>query len=643
MASSWERLAGRSGGTIASLAVAVTADGAPILFAATAVGLHRSTDAGRTWAPASTGSIAPFVEIVAVSPNFGRDQTLFAGARNGLYRSLDGGASWQLMLVGSRILAVTLAPGYARENVLFVGTETDGALRSPDAGRTWTGANAGLLDLTVLAIALSPDFDRDQIGFLATASGIYRTRNSGRSWRPAELDLEDPAVQCLAISPAFADDRLVLAGTEADGLLRSNDGGTTWEVVPELAQQGVTAIAFAPQYPAEPCIAAATVAGVAISDDGGATWRTTGASLGPVLSLCWVTEGERAVLLAGLPKEGIARSEDGGATWIAANDGLSATLLVGLTPSPTFAKDKTLYAAGLEDGVTRSKDGGATWTPASAGLDETTVFAIAASPTFATDKTLYAATATGVYRSADAGGRWEPARGPGEAMTTGALATSPGAPLVAAQLGGRLLASDDSGTTWRPLGQPFGGADVISLAISPAFAEDKTIFAGTSKTLPDGSATDVILWRTTDGGARWERWLVERGSNVLPVVLSPAFAADRLLFVGLGNRVLRPRRNIEEVRGGARRPLWQSVELGDGSASVTALAISPAFTTDSTVFAASSGGVFVSRDGGESFDSWSDGLEPTSVVALALSPTYAKDRLAFAVGLGGAVWRRKDS
>ena len=67
MGQTWERLAGRTGGTIAGLATATTADGATFVYAATAIGLHRSADAGRTWAAASVGSIAPFVEVVAPS------------------------------------------------------------------------------------------------------------------------------------------------------------------------------------------------------------------------------------------------------------------------------------------------------------------------------------------------------------------------------------------------------------------------------------------------------------------------------------------------------------------------------------------------------------------------------------------------
>jgi photosystem II stability/assembly factor-like uncharacterized protein len=635
-----------NGGTVASLTTADTADGQTVVFAATAIGLHRSNDAGRTWTAASVGSIAPFVEVVAASPNFANDRTLFVGTRTGLYRSLDGGETWELVLVGSRMLSIAVSPAYAKENLLFAGTETDGALRSPDAGRSWTSANPGLLELTVLALAFSPAFERDLTGFAATAAGLYRTRNGGRSWRAIETELEDPAVQCLAISPDFADDQLVLAGTEADGLLRSDDAGQTWEVVADLGSQGITALAFSSPRDGQRTIAAATADGIALSDDGGQTWRTVGHDLGPVLTLAFVPSQEGEVLLAGLPRDGVARSTDLGQTWQPANEGLSARLLVSLAVSPAFAADGTLVAAGLEEGISLSTDGGQTWQPSNKGLDDTTVFGVAASPGFASDHTLFAATAAGVYRSRDAGQSWQLARAteqpePAAGVVVGAADDGQSAPVLVALQGGRLVLSEDGGEGWRVLSPPFAGAEIISLGLSPTFAQDRTLFVGAGKPLPDGASTDLTLWRSTDGGERWERWLVDRGDNVLPLAVPATYPASKTLFVGLAGRVLRPLSNVQELRAGARRPMWDGVDLGGGA--VTALAVSPGYRDDATVFAATSAGVFVSRDGGQSFEPWSEGLEPASVVALTVSPNYVDDRIVYAIGLGGAIWRRKDA
>jgi photosystem II stability/assembly factor-like uncharacterized protein len=142
-----------------------------------------------------------------------------------------------------------------------------------------------------------------------------------------------------------------------------------------------------------------------------------------------------------------------------------------------------------------------------------------------------------------------------------------------------LLASEDRAATWHPVGDAFADAEIVSLALSPGFATDRTIFVATR----ERASTELVLWRSVDGGARWQRWLVERGQDVLPLALSPRFLEDR------------------------------------------------------TVMAATNIGVFVSRDAGDSYAPWLDGLDPPNVIALAMS-SHAQ---AYALGMGGATWSRR--
>src|SRR5215218_5639169 len=272
----WERRAERRGGTVTALTTARDADGQTFVFAATAVGIRRSTDGGRTWEAQDAGGGAPFVTTLAPSLDFANDQTLFIGTADGCYRSTDAGRNWQLILMGGRMFALAVVPGKDPTGTLFVGTELDGIILSEDAGRNWDNANPGLLDLTILALGFSPRYAQDGTGFAATSAGLYRTRNGGKSWRQVDLPMEDPAVQCLAISPDFATDKLVFAGTETDGLLRSDNAGATWNEVEALAGRSVAAVAFSADGSR---IAAATNEGVAISENGGETWQTTGADL----------------------------------------------------------------------------------------------------------------------------------------------------------------------------------------------------------------------------------------------------------------------------------------------------------------------------------------------------------------------------
>src|ERR1051326_1569897 len=261
----WEPLAGDTRGTVPSLATAKP----DLVYATTPVGVYHSRDASRTWRLTGTGTTVAFGECVAANGNH-----VFVGARDGLYRSIDEGQTWEPTLVGSRVTAVCVATG-----VILAGTDTDGVLRSADSGQTWSGANAGLLDLDVMAIALSPQIASDGLGFIGTASGLFRTRNRAESWRIVDTGLDDAAMQCVAIGA----DGFVVAGTEADGLVCSRDAGTTWRHPTELDGRSVTSIAISP------CgtIAAATDIGTFISSDDGQCWHLNAAGPRGVLRLLY--------------------------------------------------------------------------------------------------------------------------------------------------------------------------------------------------------------------------------------------------------------------------------------------------------------------------------------------------------------------
>jgi photosystem II stability/assembly factor-like uncharacterized protein len=599
--SDWERLYARPGGTVAGFATLSDDAGGTVVCAATSAGVFTSGDAGRTWIRSSGGETIPFNEAICVS----RDGTAYVGGRNGLYRSDDGASSWQRILVGARVLSLGV-----HGDLLLVGTEQDGVLRSEDRGRTFAGANAGLIDLSVVAMALSPEFERDGTAFLASTSGLYRTRNGGKSWRPLDVDA---AVQCLCVSPALTQGGLVLAGTESEGLLRSDDAGAHWEPFPELLATSITAIAHSN---GSAKIAAATELGIAISECGSTSWRMTAADIGPVLALEFATAESGEVLLAGLHRNGVARAVEPFDRWICSNEGLQARLLLALAPSPSFDADQRVFAAGPDDGVMVSTDAGRTWTAHLTGREDPRVFSIAAH-----DRSLFAATEAGVLRSRDAGATWSVVLEHGAASAV--IAPARGRLIVALEHG-RLLASDDDGETWRGIGADFD-AEIVSVACT----SDGTLFVGTS------AADELTLWRCTADGINRERRLVERGGGFLAVAASP-----ETVYVGAGTRVLSPIRDTREIRSHERRPLWRSVDLG---ASITALTTASDAQRRRVIFAATSAGAFVSRDGGESFVPWRADVGPDAILAIAASPNYARDGLVYALEVGGTIWRRRDT
>src|SRR5207244_2952179 len=275
-----------------------------------------------------------------------------------------------------------------------------------------------------------------------------------------------------------------------------------------------------------------------------------------------------------------------------------------LALSPDFARDQTVFIASLQEGVSASHDGGRTFSDCPGWPADTAALGLAVSPNFARDRTLCAAAPGGIHVSRDAGASWQPAT-TSSAPIRAVVSGGPAFMVLAARADGQLLISDDGGTTWRQQHTEFGPGEIIALAVSPAYERDRTIFVATTST------DEVVVWRSTSGGQRWHQWLVERGrSDTLALALSPNYASDELVFVGLGGRVLKPLQHAREVRSGRRRPVWRGTALAEGVLAVTALRTSPTFGEDRTLFAATNAGVFVSRDNGEPYQPWRNGLNP---------------------------------
>ncbi len=173
--------------------------------------------------------------------------------------------------------------------------------------------------------------------------------------------------------------------------------------------------------------------------------------------------------LAGAGME-LLRSTDGGENWSAfpflADDILNAT---DLAVSPNFAVDRTLFVTGLGE-ASRSTDGGETWIPQSRMGPN---YAVAISPNFGEDGTVWESyrlmegigdgtPESGIIRTVDRGASW--------ALTSAGLPDSY---------------------------EPFPR----SLAVSPNYAADQTLFAGYGGQIV--STPERGLFRSGDGGDSW--------------------------------------------------------------------------------------------------------------------------------------------
>lgn len=198
--------------------------------------------------------------------------------------------------------------------------------------------------------------------------------------------------------------------------------------------------------------------------------------------------------------------------------------------------------------------------------------------------------------------------------------------------GGQLFLSHDNGATWQ---QVSGGLPpaVTDAVFSPNYLNDATLFA----------ATQRGVYRSTDGGASWQPasaglqdvWVVQ-------LAISPAAAREPVLYA----RTLTGGLHRSADGGSSWTSLANNYAAQPGERT-TALAVSPDFEQDRTVF------LGVSRGGGLLLFSNDDGqswipLANAAITAIAPSPAFARDRTIWGVfgqqGLmrstdGGVTWQ----
>ncbi len=460
-------------------------------------------------------------------------------------------------------------------------------------------------------------------------------------------------VRSLVISPAFDTDQTIFAGTDS-GVYKSSDGGVSWQAIDTglpLYAVRVTSLAISPGYASDHTVFFGT-------------------------------------------DNGVYRSVNSGASWIAINTGFPAdTGIDALAISPGFSGDMTLFAGSWNVEVFKSTNAGTSWGALNTSFPSTQLSALAISPNFTGDGILFATTWNGNFESTDGGASWT------KNNFSGALAFSPGfgtdKRIFGLSNSGGFFISSDAGASWTESSTGITAADVLSIAVSPGYANDGTIFAGTdagmfkstdrgvswNRIAPSGSILAIspdyasdrtifgaslnVLYRSTDGGSTWS--MSTFNDEINTVKLSPDFANDGQIILGLVNRNdYSPYTGVYCSMGGGifastdRGASWK--EIGKDGFDVTAIAFSPNYghtylsngspVIDRNVYAGTwgdildqwgvnwMGGIFNSPDGGANWYGFlNNGLPSTiygpQISILALSPNFDQDSIAFSVDNGG--------
>jgi photosystem II stability/assembly factor-like uncharacterized protein len=301
------------------------------LYAATGDGIARLDEVGDGWRVELSlpGSGAQCLAVDSADP-----ETVFAGLREGgVRRSRDGGRSWvDCDLPEPGVFSLTVS---AADGAVYAGTEPSRLFRSKDGGRSWRELES-LLELPsrpswrfpprpwtshVRWIAPSPH-DADLILVGIELGGLMRSSDGGESWQDHRPGAQRD-VHSIAWHPRV-EGRAYEAG--GGGAAWSEDAGETWQAADEGRDRHYTwSVAVDPDEPERWYVSASTgpfaahggrdpQARIYRREDG--AWSPLAGGLPeplPAMPYALVTAGAR--LFAGLADGQIWASNDRGDSW----------------------------------------------------------------------------------------------------------------------------------------------------------------------------------------------------------------------------------------------------------------------------------------------------------------------------------------
>lgn len=591
-------------------------------------GFFKSTDGGNTFAPIANWPGAG-VSSIAMAPN--NPNVVYAGG----FKTTDGGVTWNAQSAGGGLF-MTVDP--TDPNVVystFVGVE-----KSVDGGETWEGASEGLGDALIFSLAINP-FHSNVLFVGTNGDGAFRSSDGGASWTPLDID---GTVWGMLVDPS--DGNIVYAGSNGNGVYKSTDGGLTFSRVGSPVVGVVLSLAKSGSR----LYAGTASDGVSVSGDGGVTWRNTGVSRSVALMLSVDNDGAVYVgtnvdgafmlpppgpegqrgekwrrlawnqlrdcacqdghALAIDPSDhrrvflttndgGLIVTENGGHTW---KDGGTRGFLSRSPRGVAFDPQdpRRVYASSfVGGGLFKSEDHGRHWKRRLFGSSTTYGTGIAVDPV---DHSVYVATLAGgfallpngVWKSADFGETLTridraPDAPPGEYLGLSgrgiSIAPNDRNTVYLADRRRGIWRSRDAGASWVNVYR----TSAFNVTVDPA--GDGIVYAGTGF---------LGVLKSTDGGTTWVQKSAGLASNdptdpeaYIMIARTAGVQIDprdhKVLYVGTeGGGVFKSSDAAET---------WRAVNLGLDNTGVTGLAIDP--VDPETLYAATNSSVYKTETGGE--------------------------------------------
>ncbi|MDD5271723.1 MAG: hypothetical protein PHU14_03275 [Methylovulum sp.] len=537
-------------------------------------GLYRTDNGGAQWLKVYDNAV-PLSAIAGFGWNSSDGFEVLVGDNNGvLSLSADKGDTWTQLYQFSgcgEISSIGTLQNPLLRNTFFVGTSKCGVFRTVDGGASFAQMNAGIEDLNIRSIVMSPGYSADATAFVSTwTKAIFISNDGGLAWKKYNTGLSTtpqaalqkaPDFQGIGMSPNFLSDKtLFLCGFA--GLFQSTDGGKNWGQLTTLSTSLIISFAISPNYSLDPNLVVSTYGnGLFKSVDNGGSWQEIANNIksrGDDVVFSPNFQNDSTMFFS-TGKYTIGKSTDRGETWVK-HDLPRSDFPTIIALSPGFANDATFFVGTRNSSIYRSTDAGITFTPV---FDQKKkhighVTGLAVSPNYTNDNTLVAALGKGdVYISHNSGGSW-------------------------------ILKGSES---------TFGIES--KLAFSPNYTVDKTIFI----------ASTQGLFKSTDGFDTWSKVSCDAcgvDGNIRAIALSPNYAVDKTILMAVQGKGLFKSQNGGKTFGPiAVRLIASNFLFGPWNdfpaATSSTIGFSASYATDHTIFATTSERLYRSQDSGKTW------------------------------------------
>ncbi len=305
-------------------------------------GVFKSTDGGASWVPVFDREPVAPIGAIAVSPRNPNDVWVGTGESNprntveegdGVYHSIDGGKTWRHVGLDATatISAISIDPRNPSHVVVaalgrnFADSDARGIYVTLDGGKTWrhtlyVGPSTGASDLARVPDRPSTLFAglyqfRRQPWTMTSGgphSGIYRSDDGGLTWRRLSgHGLPSGLLGRIGVAAGTGGRVYAVMQSREGALWRSDDGGASWKKMPHNALVGARPFYFSRIYvdPANPNRAISVGLDLAMTTDGGTTWKRISTDAGWDYHIVWWSHDGRRVIIGS--DEGVLRSDDG--------------------------------------------------------------------------------------------------------------------------------------------------------------------------------------------------------------------------------------------------------------------------------------------------------------------------------------------